>query len=171
MRFVALSAVALLVACGGSRRRQTVAYSPQPAYAPQPAARPPSMLQRLADWTGVSNHLPRRADGSFSLLEIAGSRLEINPSLHDPLTALGACADLVTGCYGPTMPLDRCVAGARACTTAQPWNESACCPVACQQRFAQQRQAGRAPLDAFENVFFTEPNCFPGVQAMVVRAP
>jgi hypothetical protein len=176
LALVALASIAN-IACGGGARerpsrrgRQSYVQSqmqPQPV-APAPR---PSLFQRFTDMTGLSSHLPRQPDGRISLLQIAGSRLEINPSLHDPLTALGACADLVTGCYGPTAPLDSCMASARVCTTAQPWNESSCCPAACSARYVRERQSGRAPVDAFETVMFRQPDCFPGVSAMLVRTP
>lgn len=115
--------------------------------------------------------LPKSKDGTYQLIEVAGSQLDINPAQKDPITAVGACADLVTSCYRGGKLLDECVAEARACKTAQPWNEEACCPKECAAGFFVQRSAGAAGLAAFEKVYFLEPSCFPGVLDAVGGAP
>ena len=131
-----------------------------------------SLTQRFLDATGLSNVLPRTSTGTISLLQIANIRLEINPSLHDPLTALGACADLVTDCYHPpNVSLDQCMTSAASCRTAEPWNETACCPTACRDSYQRARQSGVAPTAALDRVFFQQPDCFPGVHAMIARQP
>jgi hypothetical protein len=107
--------------------------------------------------------LPHDADGRITMMEIAGSRLELDPSQSDAITALGACADLVSYCTASS-PLDQCVDSARACTTSTPWKEDACCPTACRDAYHAARNGGASPTTAFDRVWFETPDCFPGVR-------
>lgn len=107
-------------------------------------------------------------DGAQRLLmDVAPARIEIDPTTSDAITALGACADLVTYCYAPgTHSVEECMANVPTCATQEPWNESdACCPKACQDDFAKAVKKGEAPIDAFERVVLTDSTCFPGVAA------
>jgi hypothetical protein len=109
--------------------------------------------------------LPHDASGRITLIEIAGSRIDLDPSQSDALTALGACADLVSYCAASSS-LDSCVDGARVCSTSTPWNESqSCCPSACRDAYHQARGAGASPASAFESVWFESPDCFPGARS------
>jgi hypothetical protein len=107
------------------------------------------------------------ADGAKKLLvEAAGARLEIDPTSRDAITALGECLDLVSYCYEPAQrSLQSCVKSAKSCTTSTPWTESsACCPAAIFASSAVLHAAGTGQVEAFEEVFFTNPECFPGVK-------
>lgn len=116
--------------------------------------------------------LPKNGEGVYELIEVAGSRLDINPAQKDPITAVGRCADLVTSCHDATGSLDGCVQSARVCLTAEPWKEAEdCCPAACAQGYAAARVEGTAALPALERVFFSMPTCFPGVAQLVGDAP
>jgi hypothetical protein len=109
--------------------------------------------------------LPHDATGRITLFEIAGSRLDLDPSQSDAITALGACADLVSYC-SESSSLDSCVDDARTCTTSTPWNESkACCPSACRDAYHGARNRGASPTSAFDAVWFESPDCFPGVRS------
>ncbi len=109
--------------------------------------------------------LPRDATGRITLIEIAGSRLDLDPSQSDAITALGACADLVSYCAASSS-LDQCVDDARTCATSTPWNESqSCCPAACRDAYHQARNAGASSAAAFDSVWFESPDCFPGVRS------
>lgn len=109
--------------------------------------------------------LPHDAAGRITLIEIAGSRLDLDPSQSDAITALGACADLVTYCVSSTSTLDACVDQARTCNTSTPWNESkSCCPSACRDAYHQARSGGASDTSAFNRVWFESPDCFPGVR-------
>ncbi len=113
----------------------------------------------------VTLPLPQAPDGTGLLMQLDRARLELDPTLRDPITAVGACADLVSYCVGPDS-IDTCVARAPACATSQPWNEARpCCPSACADAYRQARRAGQSELDAFQDVFFRQPDCFPGVRA------
>jgi hypothetical protein len=102
----------------------------------------------------------------LTLIEIAGSRLDLDPSQNDALTALGSCADLVSYCASPTRALDACVDGARACATDTPWREhEPCCPSACRDAYHRARAGGATPAAAFRAVWFDQPDCFPGARA------
>jgi len=109
--------------------------------------------------------LPHEADGRLTLIEIAGSRITLDPSQSDAITALGACADLVTYCAASSS-LDTCVDQAHTCSTSQPWTESeSCCPSACRAAYHQARREGASPPVAFDRVWFETPDCFPGVRS------
>ena len=117
--------------------------------------------------------LPKAPDGKFILIEIGKSRIDLDPTLKDPLTALGGCTDLITYCYAPgTKSVDDCVASAKSCETQQPWEAlAACCPSACKTDYATARSGGSDELAAFDQVFFQNPSCFPGVMTAVGGAP
>lgn len=109
--------------------------------------------------------LPTGADGKPILIEIAGSKIRLDPEQRDALTALGACTDMVAYCVeGGEADLAGCVAQARECKTSTPWTESPCCPKGCQDAFAKAVKGGAQPLAAFDRTFFTQPDCFPGVR-------
>jgi hypothetical protein len=115
--------------------------------------------------------LPHDATGRVTLIEIAGSRLDLDPSQSDAITAQGACADLVTYCVSSSSTLDQCVDGARTCSTSTPWNESkSCCPSACRDAYHEARNGGADPAAAFDRVWFETPDCFPGVRS-ALEAP
>lgn len=106
------------------------------------------------------------AGASKLLVDAANLRLDIDPTVRDPITALGECADLVAYCYAPpTFSVGTCLSRARTCTTATPWTEDACCPADCKTAFLAQVSAGLSERDALEKVLFREPDCFPGVRA------
>ena len=108
----------------------------------------------------------------WTFVQIAGVRLDLDPTARDPITALGACADQVTRCFSPPeRSLDQCVYAVRACATTAPWNEQACCPVACRDGYRQMRDAGSAPFDAFQRVYLDAPTCVAGVVAMTTEPP
>lgn len=115
----------------------------------------------------ISLPLPKTSDGKFVLIEIARSRIDLDPTIQDPLTALGGCTDLITNCYDPSSnSLDSCVVNAKTCETAKPWEALApCCPAACADAYATLRNGGTEELAAFDQVFFQQPDCFPGVTA------
>lgn len=155
------TALVALAACGGRARTRSAERRPS-RFRTWIAASP------VAEGADVVTHAIR---SPLSLLQIAGVRVEINPSLHDPLTALGACADLVTRCYQPPgAPLDACVDSVRRCTTATPWREPPCCPVSCSTQFHRARAAGTAPMEAFEHVYLDAPTCIDGVAPMIAEA-
>jgi hypothetical protein len=160
---LALIALAALAGCGGGRAHRR----------DRAAERRPSRFRTWLESTpGVDNVAQGIAAGPLSLLRIAGVSLQINPSLHDPLTALGACADLVTRCYNPqNAPLDRCVDTVAQCQTATPWREAPCCPRNCSAQFHQARTGGLADMDAFDRVYLTSPTCVAGVASMIAEHP
>lgn len=107
-------------------------------------------------------------DGAQRLLmDIAPARIEVDPTTSDAITALGACADLVTYCYDPgTHSVTECFQGTPDCQTDTPWTEKdACCPKACKTSFNKAVKNGASELDAFESVVLTDSSCFPGVTA------
>jgi hypothetical protein len=135
--------------------------------------RPPSRLRTWLESTPAADNVVQAiASGPLSLIRIAGVSLQITPALHDPLTALGACADLVTRCYNPqTAPLDRCVDAVPQCRTDLPWREPPCCPRMCSAQFHRVRASGSGDIDAFQRVYLTSPTCVPGVAAMIAEQP
>jgi hypothetical protein len=117
--------------------------------------------------------LPKTPDGKFVLIEIGKSGIDLDPTLKDPLTALGGCTDLVTNAYAPgTESLDEAVSGVKACESQKPWELLApCCPTECKDAFAAARANGGEEFAAFDQIFFKDPSCFPGVKDLVGGAP
>ncbi len=106
------------------------------------------------------------------LADVGNAKLEIDPTVRDPLTGLAACADFISYCYAPpNIGIGECFERARKCETAEPWNEaSPCCPVACQTAFDGAVAGGMSHVQALEKVLFREPDCYPGVRA-ALEAP
>lgn len=126
----------------------------------------------MTSTTGLDHPVQAALRTPFTYVQIAGVRLDLNPSVHDPISALGACADVVTRCYLPPMrSLDVCVDFVRVCATDTPWNEPPCCPVSCRAGYHAARTRGDAPLDAFEHVYLDAPTCVPGVASMAASQP
>lgn len=110
--------------------------------------------------------LPKTPDGKYLLMELSQAHLEVDPTVKDPITVVGECVDLVTYPYEPGGPLtlDVTVAGARTCTTEQPWGEAlGCCPKKCQDDYAAERAKGTEPSAALDLVFFERKDCWPGL--------
>lgn len=126
---------------------------------------PPKITLPPIPQIDVKLPLPKTPDGTYLLMELSQARLEIDPTLADPITAIGQCVDQVTYCYSPgTRSLDECVRSVRTCATSTPWMEViGCCPEACQAGYAAARSAGAQPATALDSVFFEKPDCFPGV--------
>jgi hypothetical protein len=100
------------------------------------------------------------------LADVGNARVELDPTQQDALTALGACADLLSYCYAPPdVTIAMCWGRARVCQTETPWTEEACCPVTCRDAFVDEVNRGLTPAAAVEKVLFLEPDCFPGVRA------
>lgn len=118
------------------------------------------------DLPGLS--MPKRPFGNLVLIENPLGGLQIDPRGDDAITALGACTDLITYCFEPgERPVDECVEAAPQCKTSKPWEEDDCCPAACAKAYAKARDKGQEPFTAFEQTFFLEPDCFPGVRALL----
>ena len=115
--------------------------------------------------------VPRQDDGSFFVLAIPNASLAIDPTRRDPVTALGACTGWIVACVDPaSRSLDDCARSAPPCTSAQPWEEPACCPSACFAAYQERRRAGSEPLAAFSAVYFEGASCFPGVRTLLEGA-
>lgn len=119
------------------------------------------------DWTKLG--LPQK-NGNGVLIEVAGSRLELSPTLDDALTRLGACTDAITYCYAPgEHSLDACVSGIATCDATL--NPAGCCPQECRRAYEAARARGQEELAAFDEAFFSRPGCFPGVERLLEGAP
>jgi hypothetical protein len=111
------------------------------------------------------NLLPAVQGAQRLLAEVSAARLEVDPTVSDPFTALGSCVDTVTACYLPGVrDLSVCLASTDTCKTDAPWAEPTCCPAACKTALADRLAAGEEQLQALEGAFFGSPSCFPGVQ-------
>lgn len=117
--------------------------------------------------------LPRDDAGLYPLLEVPGLALAFDPNHRDALSTLGECASTISQCVEtPRRSLDACAVYAPTCATSRPWEEpAACCPVACRDAYESARRAGLSPLEAFDDVYFQRPDCFPGVNALLGRTP
>jgi hypothetical protein len=132
-----------------------------PVGRPVPFAPPPEQ-----DVTKIG--LPKLPSGRFLAIAIPGAQLEIDPTLHTPVTALGRCTRWIAACVdGATRSLDDCARSAPPCATDRPWEEvSACCPTACFEAYQAARRAGAEPLAAARGTYFADGSCFPGVAAV-----
>ncbi len=118
--------------------------------------------------------LPVNETGQAILIEVQQARLDLDPTVRDPITAVATCADLVTYCYSPgARTLDACIAAIPGCSSQRPWEETIpCCPSRCREDYQRARRAGTAPMQAYDTVYLTAPTCFPGVaQAIAGNAP
>lgn len=114
--------------------------------------------------------LPGLPNSSLKLLaDVSGGLLAVDEEASDALTALAACTGRVVYCYAPgSLDLKACLEAQPSCGTDAPWTEATpCCPAACKAAYADALSAGEAPNRAFERVFFTQPDCFPGVRALL----
>lgn len=113
----------------------------------------------------VTLPLPKTPDGKYLLMQLSQAHLEIDPTVRDPLTAVGDCVDQITYCYEPkSRSLDECVRSVRTCSTSTPWTEPlGCCPKACQDGYQKAVDDGLEGKAAFDKVFFEQHDCFPGV--------
>ncbi len=126
-----------------------------------------NFLLPVVDW--ARSLLPKAPDGNLVAIQLSSAVLELDPSVRDPLTGLGACTDHLTYCYEPgtAATLDACVDKVPRCATSSPWNEETCCPNACVNAYFKERKT-REPVAAFEATFFADGTpCYPGVAELV----
>jgi hypothetical protein len=138
------------------------------------AAAPPPTVGKVVQFTPPPQVDPATLpgpllDGGVKLL-LDSSRAQvgwIRPA-PGPLTAAASCSQWITACVGPGRSLDDCARSVPACATAQPWNEPACCPAECFQRYAVARIAGTNDTAAFLSIYLDDANtCIPGLAALV----
>lgn len=105
--------------------------------------------------------------GGNLLAQIGEARLELDPTVRDPLTGLGTCSDLLTYCFEPGVKsLDDCAREVPRCTTKEPWNESDCCPDSCVDDYLDARKTAE-PLAAFDAALYQNGSCYPGVKGLI----
>lgn len=133
----------------------------------------PVQIPRLEPLDLSAIALPVTAAGNSILIQVENSRLEIDPTVRDPITAVATCADLVTLCYAPpTRSLDVCIAAIPTCSGERPWEETVpCCPSRCRDDYQRARRDGVQPRQAYDQIYLTAPTCFPGVAASIAGAP
>jgi hypothetical protein len=131
------------------------------------------VLPPLPTVDAVHLPLPRTDLGTLVMIEVQRARLEYDPTVRDPITAVATCADLITYCYAPGQrSLDVCIHAVPSCGSPQPWNETVpCCPSACRDAYDAARHAGTASLAAYDRVYLAQPDCFPGVSAALMGGP
>jgi hypothetical protein len=130
---------------------------PSPPPPPYPQA-PSVSIDQLAEV------LPKDASGKPILLEVGGVPLTLGAPRKDAIGAAAKCSDLLTSCVQVTKDVDVCVKGVARCTTAEPWNERACCATACVVAYEEERRLGASQLEANGAVFSSTHECFPGLQ-------
>ncbi|MBI4818797.1 MAG: hypothetical protein HY791_21180 [Deltaproteobacteria bacterium] len=117
----------------------------------------------------VVDGYPTAFSGSVSGTSVA---LRYDATLKDPVTAKGACLDVLVRCLESLPSGDasvrRCVAEAPVCATQEPWNEAPCCPTACKDAFAA--EAGASAYDAAIEHFADGVSCYPGLEAFLGAA-
>jgi len=115
---------------------------------------------------------PRTDAGDLVLAQGAQFQLLWSPPVPGPMTAAAACTRWVTSCVVAGHLLDDCARSVPACATDQPWDEPACCPVACYERYAAARQRGVEDVEAFLAAFLGKDDpCIPGMAALLGGQP
>jgi len=118
---------------------------------------PPPMLAEL-------DALPKDPDtGRPVMLALSQGSLQVDVTLRDPITAVGACTGWITACLKPgERELDDCARSAPQCATNTPWLESsACCPAACFAQYRTARLAGMPQIETLMRVYVNDGSCFP----------
>lgn len=102
-------------------------------------------------------------DGRVTKQSAAGTRVLRDPG--DSLSVLNRCSRLITACFEPQKRergIDDCVARLPICSAGRAGTEEQpCCPAACQQRYAEQRQAGVGAMTAMDKALFGDKSCVP----------
>lgn len=132
------------------------------------------VVKKLPDLPEVDLSLFPKSGGDQNrlLADVSAARIEIDPTMSDAITAVGACVDQVVSCYQPgSAPLADCLERARVCETKEPWNEATCCPQPCKDDFTKAVEKGATEADAFDTVFFADGTCFPGLRAALEVTP
>jgi hypothetical protein len=113
--------------------------------------------------------LPVLDNGNLLAFTTSGINLEINPEKKDALTALGGCAEWISGCFEPgSRSLDDCVRSSPECATNTPWDESEwCCPLDCKQGYYTLRWDDVEDYVAVTQVLFEDGSCMPGLTALL----
>jgi len=120
------------------------------------------------------DELPKSPEGYPLLQREKITGLALDPTLSDPITALGTCLSLVLGCFQPPdtpngRSIDACVVSAQACKTEQPWAETEpCCPASCQDLYRELRGRGYTDADAW--ILVGSGNCMPGLKEFMEQA-
>jgi hypothetical protein len=108
--------------------------------------------------------LPMAPSGRPILVAVPGAQLEVETARKDALTALGACARIITTCVASGQTLDDCARSAPLCGTETPWLEpTACCASSCFERYQTARRSGTEPVTAFDAEYYGTDPCMPGV--------
>ena len=116
--------------------------------------------------------LSRTDAGAVILSGTAQAQLVWNPPTPGPMTAAAQCSRWVMGCLSSERTLDDCARSVPTCKTDQPWNEPACCPASCFQRYVTARLGGAKDIDAFMAAYLSSSDpCIPGLKAQLGGQP
>lgn len=115
--------------------------------------------------------LPLNEEGNPVVIDTGDVEISIDPSRRGPVSALAACMAVIERCWeeqglnadNRITIMDVCARSAPTCSTDEPWNETACCPAACWERFEAGRRAGRDPHAVEREIYFGSDPCIPGV--------
>jgi hypothetical protein len=126
-----------------------------------------------ADTNPSTLPLPRNDAGVIALTPGVPLGIGWKAPAPGPMTALAACTRWISGCVSPPdRTVDDCARSVPACKTTTPWNEPACCPPACFDRYVAARNEGKADVDAFAAAYFDRADsCVPGVSAALGSRP
>lgn len=160
-RTVVVAVVAVALAACSRSKAPAAPVGRVVGYAP-PADTDPALLA-----------LPRNDAGVMALTPGVPLGVGWAPPAPGPMTALAACTRWITGCVSPPdRTVDDCARSVPACKTPRPWDEAACCPQACFDRYVAARAAGKTDTDAFTGAYFDRAdNCVPGVSAALRSKP
>ncbi len=125
------------------------------------------------------SQLPLNAEGHPVVVQTDQVEISIDTSQRGPTNALAACMAVIEQCWVDQRRsavnrieiMDRCERSAPTCATDEPWNETACCPAACWQRYEAARFAGQDPTAIEDEIYFGSDPCIPGLGAAVGGTP
>jgi hypothetical protein len=104
------------------------------------------------------------ADGTYTIIDVGGMELIIDPKRRSPLSTLHLCNSWLVACYAPPeRALDDCYRSAPRCLSDDAWKtREQCCPAACYTQYVARRHQGHESLAAWMEVT-KDASCFSDV--------
>jgi hypothetical protein len=109
------------------------------------ASDPPDCSNWAPPEGDVTVEQPRKIDREALPHDLSGKPVDIFVSKRSANTVAAACSSMVSACShksdDPGKSIDACFKSAPRCTSDRPWEQdSACCPQACWQKYADLRR-------------------------------
>ena len=152
-----------------AQKKQEPSANPEP-FKPREVEVPPLEDPLAGD---ILELLPK-VDGKPMFGGILGAMLTVDPTLSDPITAMGVCMDLTASCVenldkpGGRTP-DDCMHSVPTCANNHPWDgDEACCPARCKELHAALRKQGYGMMEGF--FLASDSDCYPSLREFMQAA-